>query len=275
MSRAIFARSRLPGRSPALRNPRWYCTISVSSELWLDPARWERRESSRSSAWFIACRRSVRLAKLLVFKAPTLPSPASGGGEAQMSFDFRRWVGVQGCDVRCAGAEHGDPQLPGEAVEQAAHRLFAFRGRREDGMGEAGEVRPQADRLGGIEAVVQPAAGDQRQLWCRAMSYDQRLRRRDAPLGKRQGELDLLGPLPAEGLHAGKTRAAKPGDVDGGHAGHGQQPRGALRDAAADLLDDNRHGQLLTEDTDLLDQSSEVVIAFRLQRLLQWIEMQH
>src|SRR2546430_4863332 len=154
----MFARSRLPGRAPALRNPRWYWTISVSNELWLDPARWESRESSRSSAWFIACRRSVRLAKLLVFNAPTLPSPASGGGKARMSFDFRRWVGMQGGDVRCAGAEHGNPQLPGEAVEQAANRLFAFGRRREDGVGEAGEVRPQADRPG-VFRVGHPDVG--------------------------------------------------------------------------------------------------------------------
>src|SRR5256885_219156 len=146
------------GRSPALRNPRWYWTISVSSELWLDPARWERRESSRSSAWFIACRRSVRLAKVLVFTR---------------SMDFRGWVGTQGGDVRCAGAEHGNPKLPGEAVEQAAGRLFAFRRRGENGVGEAREVRPQSDRFGGIEAVMKSATGDQRQLWGCPMGQDQ------------------------------------------------------------------------------------------------------
>src|SRR6266446_2989943 len=125
----MFARSRLPGRSPALRKPRWYWTISVSSELWLEPARCARRESSRSSAWFIACRRSVRLAKVLVFNSEPRRGKASvscaspghqrapawkgervirGPGlerprEASVSSHFNGRVGLEGGDVRCAG----------------------------------------------------------------------------------------------------------------------------------------------------------------------------
>src|ERR1700730_17382502 len=249
----MFARRRFPGRSPALRRPRWYCTISVSSALWLEPTRCERRASSRSSAWFIACRRSVRLAKVLVFTTPTLvphPDPppkgegnyGKGGGKNVSSSDFFRWVGLERRDGRRRGAEHGDPEMPGEAVEEPAHRLFAFRRGGENGVGKTGQVCPKSDRLGRIEAVPQSAAGDQRELRRRPVRQDERLRRGDPPLGEGERQLDFLGPLAPERLHPGEAGAAQPRDVDGGHPGLGQQRRGALRDAAADLLHDHRDG---------------------------------
>src|SRR5438445_4761287 len=179
----MFARMRLPGRSPAFRRPRWYWTISVSSELWLDPTRCERRDSSRSRAWFIACSRSVRLAKVLVFIPPTPTTnvsnarsalkrrsrgptgpPRKGGGRKRKVFssDFDRRGGLEGRDGGSARTEHGDSQLPGEALEQAPHGLFAFRGGGEHGVGEAGQVRAEPKRLGGVEPVLQSAARDQR-----------------------------------------------------------------------------------------------------------------
>ena len=141
-------------------------------------------------------------------------------------------------------------------------------------MRETGEVRPQSDRLGGIEAVVQSAAGDQGEVRCRAVGRDQRLRRGDPPLGEREGELDFLGPLAPERLHPGEAGAAQSGDVDGGDAGLRQLRRGLLRDTAADFFHDHRDGQFLAEHRDLLDQSLEVMVAFRLQRFLQRVEVQ-
>src|SRR5438477_382238 len=86
-------------------------------------------------------------------------------------------------------------------------------------MGEPGEIGPERDRLGGVEAVLQAAAGDQGQAGRRAVGGDQRLTGRDAPLGKGERELDLLGALAAEGLDAREAGAAQAGDVDRGHAG--------------------------------------------------------
>src|SRR5207244_10644958 len=134
VSRAMFARRRLPGRSPALRRPRWYWTISVSNALWLEPARCERRARSRSSAWFIACRRSVRLAKVLLF----ISEPRCG--KASASSNFRKATRLQGRDGGRARAEHGDLQLPLEAVEQPAHRLLAFGGGGQHRVREPGQV---------------------------------------------------------------------------------------------------------------------------------------
>src|SRR5438445_7497925 len=119
----MFARRRLPGRSPAFRRPRWYWTISVSSALWLDPTRCERRDSSRSRAWFIACNRSVRLAKVLVFIPPPPTLPRQGGGRQRNVFssDFDRGGGLEGRLWVRAGTEHRDPPLAGEALKQAPH----------------------------------------------------------------------------------------------------------------------------------------------------------
>ena len=86
-------------------------------------------------------------------------------------------------------------------------------------MGKSGQVGAQPDRLGGIEPVPEPAAGDQGQLGGDPMRGDQRLSRRDAPFGEGEGQLDFLGPLPAEGFDPGKTGPPQPGDIDGGHAG--------------------------------------------------------
>src|ERR1700682_4088828 len=164
---AMFAQRRWPGRSPAFRNPRWYCTISVSSELWLDPTPCERRDSSRSRAWFIACSRSVRLAKVLVFIPPT-PTLRRKGGGRKSSSGFDRRVGPERGDRRSAGAEHGHTQLPGKTVEQAADGLLALGRGDEHGMREAGQVRAEPERLGRIEPVLQPAARDQWQAGCGA-----------------------------------------------------------------------------------------------------------
>src|SRR5438477_8807129 len=178
----MLARRRLPGRSPDLRSPRWYWTISVSSALWLEPARCERRPSSRSRAAFIACRRSVRLANVLLFIPPTLSLPHKGGGKPLPSSNFRKATRLQGRDGGRARAEHGDLQLPLEAVEQPAHRLLAFGGGGQHRVREPGQVGAHGDRLGGVEPVFQATAGNQRQLGSGAVGRDQRLRRRDAPL---------------------------------------------------------------------------------------------
>ena len=92
-------------------------------------------------------------------------------------------------------------------------------------MGKAGEVGSQADRLGGIEAVPQAAAGNQRQLRRRPMGGDEGFGSGDAPFGEGEGQLDFLGPLPAEGFDPGKTGPPQPGDIDGGHAGFRQLRR--------------------------------------------------
>src|SRR5205807_35202 len=117
----MLARRRLPGRSPDLRSPRWYWTISVSSALWLQPA----------------------------------------------------------------------------------HRLLAFGGGGQHRVREPGQVGAHGDRLGGVESVLQATAGNQRQLGGGAVGRDQRLRRRDAPLRKGEGQLDFLGPFPAKRLDSG------------------------------------------------------------------------
>src|ERR1700687_5589376 len=264
----MFARRRLRGRSPAFRRPRWYWTISVRSELWLEPTRCERRDSSRSRAWFMPCSRSVRLAKVFVY----ISEPRCG--KASVSFGFDRWVGLERGDRRGARAEHGNAQLPGETVEQAADGLFAFGRGGEHGMREAGQVGAEPERLGGIEPVLQAAARDQWQPRCGAVGRDQRLGRGDAPLRKGERQLAFLRALTAERLHPGEAGAAETRDIDGRHTGAHQQLRGPPGDAAADLLDDHRDGQLVAEGRDLLDQPPEVVVAFGLERLLQWVEMQ-
>src|SRR5919204_1306687 len=117
--------------------------------------------------------------------------------------------------------------------------------------------------------MLQSATRDQRQARGGAMRGNQGFSSRNPPFREGQRELDFLGSLAAEGLDPGKTRAAQTGHIDGRHAGGSELSSGLFRYAAADFLDDHRNRQVAAERADFLYQAAEVVIAFRLQRLLE------
>src|SRR3990172_11829058 len=133
---------------------------------------------------------------------------------------------------------------------------------------------PKSQYLGCINAAAQTTRGDNRRLRYLLAHLADGEGGRNAPVAERSGDRGAARVFQAVHLHLRPGRPASTGDINGGDSCVYQLAGGLTGNAPADLFDNNRDGQILTDLLYFGEQTTKAGVAFRLKRFLQGIQMQ-